>query len=58
MTNYAKVQEFSGMRPDLELSALFNNQLKFENGFLYIPTGIGLGLEVNEKEMEKQKLNK
>jgi galactonate dehydratase len=56
--NFAKVQEFSGMRPDLELTALFHNQLKFENGFLYIPTGIGLGLDVNEKEMEKQKLNK
>lgn len=55
--NYAKVQEFSGMRPDLELMGLFNNQLKFENGFLYIPTGIGLGLEVNEKEMERLKLN-
>jgi galactonate dehydratase len=58
ITNFAKVQEFSGMRPDLELTALFHNQLKFENGFLYIPTGIGLGLEVNEKEMDKQRLNK
>jgi L-alanine-DL-glutamate epimerase-like enolase superfamily enzyme len=53
ITNYAKVQEFSGMRPELGLSNLFHNALKFENGFLYIPTGIGLGLEVNEKEMER-----
>ncbi len=58
INNAAKTQEFSGMRPDLKLSQLFNAQLKFEDGFLYVPQGAGLGLEVNEAEMEKQKLNK
>lgn len=58
ISNAAKVQEFSGMRPDLSLSKLFKNAIRFENGFLYIPQEPGLGLEVDEKEMEKQKLNK
>lgn len=58
ITNGAKVQEFSGMRPEMGLASLFNNSLKFEDGFLYVPTAPGLGLDVNEKEMEKQKLNK
>lgn len=58
IANAAKVQEFSGMRPELDQTSLFHNSLKFENGFLYIPTEIGLGLEVNETEMEKRKLNK
>jgi L-alanine-DL-glutamate epimerase-like enolase superfamily enzyme len=51
--NAAKVQEFSGMRPELNLGQFFHNSLKFENGFLFIPTEAGLGLEVNEKTMEK-----
>ncbi|MBX2946720.1 MAG: mandelate racemase/muconate lactonizing enzyme family protein [Cyclobacteriaceae bacterium] len=51
--NAAKVQEFSGMRPELNLSQFFHNSLKFENGFLFIPMEPGLGLEVNEKTMEK-----
>jgi L-alanine-DL-glutamate epimerase-like enolase superfamily enzyme len=58
ITNAAKIQEFSGMRPEMGLGVLFNNSLKFEDGFLYIPTAPGLGLDVNEKEMEKQKLNR
>ncbi len=51
--NAAKVQEFSGMRPELNLSIFFHNSLRFENGFLFIPTEPGLGLEVNEKTMER-----
>lgn len=51
--NAAKVQEFSGMRPELNLTQFFHNSLKFENGFLFIPTEPGLGLDVNEKAMEK-----
>lgn len=54
--NAAKVQEFSGMRPELNLSQFFHNSLKFENGFLFIPTEPGLGLEVNEKTMEKYRI--
>ncbi len=58
ITNAAKVQEFSGMRPEMKLGQLFQNTLKFENGFLFVPQSEGLGLEVDEKEMEKLKLNK
>jgi L-alanine-DL-glutamate epimerase-like enolase superfamily enzyme len=54
--NAAKVQEFSGMRPELDLGRFFHNSLKFENGFLFIPTEPGLGLEVNEKMMEKSRI--
>jgi L-alanine-DL-glutamate epimerase-like enolase superfamily enzyme len=57
ITNAAKVQEFSGMRPEMKLGGLFKNALKFENGFLFVPQTPGLGLEVDEKEMETQKLN-
>jgi galactonate dehydratase len=53
ISNAAKVQEFSGMRPELNLSQFFHNSLKFENGFLYVPDAPGLGLEVNEKEMNR-----
>jgi galactonate dehydratase len=55
--NAAKVQEFSGMRPELNLNQFFNNSLKFENGFLFIPSEPGLGLEVNEKTMEKSRIS-
>jgi galactonate dehydratase len=58
ISNYAKVQEFSGLRPDLDQTSLFKNTVKFEDGFLYIPQGHGLGLEVDEDAMEKRKLNK
>ncbi len=58
ITNAAKVQEFSGMRPEMKLGGLFKNALKFEDGFLFVPQSEGLGLEVDEKEMEQQKLNK
>jgi L-alanine-DL-glutamate epimerase-like enolase superfamily enzyme len=57
ISNAAKVQEFSGMRPELDQNRLFHNSLKFENGYLYIPQSPGLGLEVDEKAMEKYKLN-
>jgi L-alanine-DL-glutamate epimerase-like enolase superfamily enzyme len=39
------------------LAGLFENSIQFENGYLIVPTIPGLGLIVNEKEMEKQKLN-
>lgn len=58
ISNFAKVQEFSGMRPEMNQAQYFKNFLKFEDGFLFIPTEIGLGLEVDESVMEKMKLNK
>lgn len=54
--NAAKIQEFSGMRPELNLQQFFNNSLRFENGYLYIPTEPGLGLLVNEKNMDKYRI--
>ncbi|MGD1842220.1 MAG: mandelate racemase/muconate lactonizing enzyme family protein [Thermonemataceae bacterium] len=56
ISNASSIQEFSGMRPELNLNRLFNNSMKFEDGYLYIPTAVGLGLEVNEKQMEKELL--
>ncbi len=57
ISNYAKVQEYSGTRPEMGLEGLFHNQIRFEDGFLFLPQGPGLGLEVNEREMDKLKLN-
>ncbi len=56
--NAARVQEYAGARPEMNLAKLFENQLQFENGYLIIPTSPGLGLIVNEAEMHKNKLNK
>lgn len=57
ISNAAKVQEFSGMRPDLDQHRLFHNSLKFEDGYLFVPQSPGLGLEVNQEAMERYKLN-
>ena len=51
--NAARIQEHGGERAELNQWPLFNNRFKFENGYLFVPEGPGLGLEVNEKEMEK-----
>jgi L-alanine-DL-glutamate epimerase-like enolase superfamily enzyme len=39
------------------LSTLFENSIEFSEGYLKIPQIPGLGLIVNEPEMEKTKLN-
>jgi L-alanine-DL-glutamate epimerase-like enolase superfamily enzyme len=51
--NAARIQEHGGERPELNQWACFHNKFKFENGYLYLPERPGLGLEVNEKEMNK-----
>jgi L-alanine-DL-glutamate epimerase-like enolase superfamily enzyme len=51
--NAARIQEHGGERPELKQWECFNSRFKFENGYLYLPEGPGLGLEVNEKAMEK-----
>lgn len=56
--NAARVQEYAGARPEMGLANLFENQLEFKDGFLNVPTTSGLGLIVNESEMQKNKLNK
>jgi L-alanine-DL-glutamate epimerase-like enolase superfamily enzyme len=55
--NAARLQEYAGSQPQMGLASLFENSIQFENGYLIVPTIPGLGLIVNEKEMEKQKLN-
>lgn len=55
--NAARVQEYAGARIEMGLASLFENSIQFENGYLVVPTIPGLGLVVNEKEMEKNKLN-
>lgn len=56
--NAARVQEYAGARPEMGLGNLFENHLEFVNGYLTVPTSPGLGLIVNEAEMQKNKLNK
>ncbi|HDR51553.1 MAG TPA: mandelate racemase/muconate lactonizing enzyme family protein [Mariniphaga anaerophila] len=55
--NAARVQEYAGSRIEMGLANLFENNIEFDNGFLIVPTNPGLGLIVNEQEMEKSKLN-
>lgn len=57
ISNAARVQEYAGARPELGLTQLFENAFQFKDGYLYLPDGPGLGLLVNETEMEKNKLN-
>ncbi len=54
ISNAARLQEFSGMRPELNLERMFTGSLRFENGYLYVPDGPGLGLEVREEEIIRQ----
>jgi L-alanine-DL-glutamate epimerase-like enolase superfamily enzyme len=54
LTNAARVQEHGGDRAkEMKLAELFNNQIRYEAGHLYVPQTAGLGLEINEKQMEK-----
>jgi len=55
--NPARIQEHAGSRPEMKLSELFTNEIKFENGFLHVPQLPGLGLEVNEKAMKAFEVN-
>jgi L-alanine-DL-glutamate epimerase-like enolase superfamily enzyme len=51
--NPAHTQEYGGAREKDKLWPLFKNKFEFEKGYLTVPQTPGLGLEVNEKEMEK-----
>ena len=58
--NGARFQEYAGKRIDQgygPLLELFDNYFEFEDGHLKLPVTPGLGLVVNEKKMEKNKLN-
>ncbi|NJK82712.1 MAG: mandelate racemase/muconate lactonizing enzyme family protein [Saprospiraceae bacterium] len=57
LNNAERVQEYAGKREELGLSHLFDNYFEVKEGHVYLPTLPGLGLVVNEKEMEKSKLN-
>lgn len=56
--NAARVQEYAGKRENLGLTPLFHNYFDVRHGYIFVPQKPGLGLYVNEKEMEKRKLNK
>lgn len=56
--NAARVQEYAGQRIEMGLSDLFENAIEFTNGYLSVPKIPGLGLIINEAQMEKNKLNK
>ncbi len=56
--NACRVQEYAGARGELGLTSLFQNQIEFKDGYLLMPQGPGLGLQVDEQAMEKLKLNK
>ncbi|NJN26611.1 MAG: mandelate racemase/muconate lactonizing enzyme family protein [Cyclobacteriaceae bacterium] len=36
-----------------EVMSVFDNQVEFKNGKLHVPEGVGLGLNINEKRLEK-----
>ena len=56
--NAARIQEYAGERPYMNLGGLFENKFNFKDGYLYLNNDLpGLGLIVNEKEMEKRKKN-
>lgn len=58
--NGANFQEYAGKRLHQNygsLYELFDNYFEFEDGFLNVPQLPGLGLVVNEKAMEQNKLN-
>lgn len=58
--NGARFQEYAGKRLDQgygPLYELFDSYFTFEEGYLHLPDAPGLGLPVNEKAMEKHRLN-
>lgn len=55
--NAARVQEYGGRREEMGLHPLFEEALRFQDGYLYLPTTPGLGLAVNEAAMERAKIN-
>jgi len=58
--NGARFQEYAGKRTDQgygPLLDLFDNYFEFEDGYLIVPQTSGLGLQVNEQAMEKNKLD-
>ncbi len=57
LNNAARVQEYAGKREELGLSHLFDNYFEVKDGYIYLPQTPGLGLVVNEKAMEKDKVN-
>ena len=54
MPNAARVQEYAGPRPELNLDGLFAEPLRMEAGYLYLPEGPGLGMTAIEKEIARR----
>ena len=58
--NGARFQEYAGKRIEQNYGPvldLFDNYFEYKDGFLTVPDTPGLGLQVNEKAMEKNKRN-
>jgi L-alanine-DL-glutamate epimerase-like enolase superfamily enzyme len=51
--NAGRWLESSGPRPEMGLEPFFHNLLEFDGGYLKVPQGPGLGLEVNEDALRK-----
>lgn len=51
--NAARIQEYGGPRLHYKMEEIFENIPKFENGYLKVPGGPGLGLIVNENKLNK-----
>jgi L-alanine-DL-glutamate epimerase-like enolase superfamily enzyme len=54
--NCGPLMEFIDLENFAELRRLMKGKLRFENGHLYVPTGPGLGLEVDEAAVTKAAL--
>ena len=51
LVNATRPQEYTGQNPRLD--ALFRNPLEFKDGYLTVPTGPGLGLELDEGALRR-----
>ncbi|MEM8968168.1 MAG: mandelate racemase/muconate lactonizing enzyme family protein [Bacteroidota bacterium] len=55
--NAAEYQEYVGPRLWQGLQKYFKNDIKFEDGHLYLPEGPGWGLEMDEEALMKDRIN-
>lgn len=58
VSNAGRFQEYGGPRRYMNLQELFEDEIRYEDGYLYLPTGPGLGLTVRPEIMERRRLNK
>jgi L-alanine-DL-glutamate epimerase-like enolase superfamily enzyme len=58
VSNTGRFQEYGGPRRYMNLQELFEEEIRYEDGYLYLPEGPGLGLTVRPEAMERRRLNK